>query len=107
MPGVRLHHPDLRNCTYTIIHFGVRLTQPMFCWVCQRMHIHKTYHLGLDQVGDVTVSETIYAYLQEAGLEELQATKEDRDPPPVFVDTGHQRKVIVVSREGKKEAASG
>lgn len=101
MPGVRLHHPDLRNCTYTLIHFGRPLTAPMMCWVCNQIHIDKTYHLGLDQVGDVVVSETVYARLREAGLDGLKATKEITNPEPQVLDMETKTRPIVVSREGR------
>lgn len=102
--GVRLHHPDLRNCTYTLIHFGRPLTQPMTCWVCQGVHDHKTYHLGLDQVGDVVVSEEIYERLNEAGLDGLIATKDIPKPEPIRLvvpGAGDSiRRPLVVAREG-------
>ena len=105
MSGVRLHHPELRNCTYTLIHFGRPLTQPMFCWLCQGVHDLKTYHLGLDQVGDVVVSETVYERLREAGLDGLQATKEIPKPEPLRLEVPGQgtqlRRPLVVAREGR------
>ena len=105
MSGVRLHHPDLRHCTYTLIHFGKPLVQPMFCWVCNQTHIHKTYHLGLDQVGDVVVSEEIYASLQEANLDGLVATKEITSPEPQRLEGPGPdttlRRPLVVAREGR------
>ena len=103
MSGVRLHHPDLRSCTYTLIHFGRPLTQPMVCWVCQQIHTHKTYHLALDQLGDVVVSETIYARLQETGLDGLTATKEITQPEPQRLEMPNGqplKRPLVVSREG-------
>ncbi len=100
MPGVRLHHPELRNCTFTIIHFGRPLTHEMLCPVCKLLHTHKTYHLALDALGDVVVSEVIYARLKDADLGELIATKEIAKPEPLRVDLGAAPPTNVVSREG-------
>jgi hypothetical protein len=100
MPGVRLHHPSLRNCTYTLIHEGRPLTAPHMCNLCKQTHFHKTYHLGLDQLGDVVVSETIYERIKEAGLDELQATKEILSPDPQRIDMSKpQEQLTIVSRE--------
>lgn len=99
MPGVKLHHPDLRNCTYTLIHDGRALRQPMACYVCGITHHHKTYHLGLDAGGNVVVSEEVFKNLEEAGLDELQAKSELKKPPAQRLDMGDTQKPLVVSRE--------
>jgi hypothetical protein len=101
MPGVRLHHPTLRSCTYTLIHFGRPLQQPIQCPMCHQLHTHKTYHLGLDAVGDVVVSEVVFERVKEAGLDELKVLDGVAQPEPLVVDTSQQRTVHVVSREGR------
>lgn len=100
MPGIKLHHPELRNCTYTLIHEGRPLTAPHLCWVCGMTHFHKTYHLMLDSAGDITVSETVFQRLEEAGLDELQPKTEERKPPRMVVGmNGNGKRPLVVSRE--------
>ena len=102
MPGVRLHHPSLRSCTYTLIHEGRPMHAPVACGVCGMTHYHKTYHLGLDAIGDVVVSETVYERVKEAGLDELKVLDEVRRPDPLRVDlnTAGQRE-LVIPRERK------
>lgn len=99
MPGIRLHHPELRNCVYTLIHQGRPLVRPMLCPMCHYIHAHKTYHLGLDGVGDVVVSEVVFARLEEAGLGELRASQEVRRPERMVMDMNDTRAPLVVSRE--------
>jgi len=99
MPGIRIHHPSLRNCTYTLVHEGRPLTRPMRCPVCQQVHWHKTYHLALDGMGDVVVSEVVLARLREAGLGDLKVIREIKKPDPQVVDTTKLPNLTVVSRE--------
>jgi hypothetical protein len=83
--GVRLHHPELRSCTFTITNHAIPLVAPMFCWSCSGgpegtptprrvIHTHKTYHLAIDAAGDVVVAEELveamrgWGLLREAGL---------------------------------------
>lgn len=101
MPGVRLRHPTLRNCTYTLIHQGrpIRAKEPIVCLVCGMTHHHKTYHLALDALGEVVVSETVFKNIEEAGLDELQAVGQVNDPEPLIIQHGSFVQPLVVSRE--------
>lgn len=99
MPGIRIQHPSLRNCTYTLIHYGRPLKAPIACRVCGLTHHHKTYHLALDALGEVVVSETVYARLKEAGLDELQAVSEVARPEPQRIVMNGNAPTLVVSRE--------
>lgn len=108
--GVRLHHPFLRSCVFTITNYAVRLVAPMYCWSCsgapegqsQRPIIHefKTFHLTIDAVGDVVVAEGIYELMKRNGLlEDLRAMKEIRTPDPMRLDLGQFKVPVTVSRE--------
>ena len=102
MSGIRLHHPSLRSCTYTLIHEGRPMHTPVSCGVCGMRHHHKTYHLGLDAIGDVVVSETVYERIKEAGLDELKVMTEVKKPDPMRVDmNGSTQRKLVVPRERK------
>lgn len=99
MPGIRIQHPSLRNCTYTLVHQGRPLRAPIVCRVCGLVHHHKTYHLALDALGEVTVSETVYERLKEAGLDELKAKGKDPKPEPQRIVMNGAAPTLVVSRE--------
>jgi hypothetical protein len=96
--GIRLHHPNLRSCVYTLVHFGRPYTQPFQCGLCLQVHMHKTYHLSLDAVGDVVVSETVFRMLEAVGLNELQAKREVL-PEVQVLDFNNPHNPNVVSRE--------
>jgi hypothetical protein len=78
MAGVRLHHSELRNVTYTITNYAVPLKAPMFCWSCSGglegasprvvIHDHKTFHLNINAAGDVVVAEELVEMMHRTGL---------------------------------------
>jgi hypothetical protein len=71
----------------------------MVCGVCGGTHFHKTYHLGLDAIGDVVVSETVFERIKEAGLDELKVLNGVSKPEPMRIDMNATNKQIVVPRE--------
>ena len=104
--GVRLHHPTLRSCVYTLLHEGRPLrfkpgaAQPV-CAVCLTTHTVKTYHLWLDGQGDTVVSEVVFERIKEAGLDELKVLGQV-EPEPLVVGLGTPvREAHVVAREKK------
>jgi hypothetical protein len=110
MEGVRLHHPSLRRCVFTITNYAVRLVQPMFCAQCSGglegsaprnvIHEFKTIHLNIDAVGDVVVAEGIYEMMKRNGLVgELKATKAIPHPEPMRIGVGGFEQVITVDRD--------
>lgn len=105
--GVRLHHPNLRNCTYTLVHFGRPLQHETFCGACQQLHFDKTYHLALDGVGDVVVSEVVYERVKEAGLGELKVLNEIKAPEPQVLDMNNRKIPNIISRENGQHALKG
>lgn len=84
MPGVRLKHPTLKSCTFTVIHTR-RYVVPLLCPVCGHPHERKTYHLNLDSEGAVIVSQTVFERLKEIGLAGMQLANEVLVPPPLTV----------------------
>lgn len=92
MPGVRLHHPTLRSCTFTVEDVLRPYRTPYTCPVCSVAHnapvthSHKTYHLDLDSEGDIIVSETVFAHLKTLpGLAGLLPKNEVQKPPDLVV----------------------
>jgi hypothetical protein len=59
MPGIKLHHETLRNCTVAVeCQRGYRA--PYNCPLCNVTHNYKTVHLNLDNEGDVIVSTGVW-----------------------------------------------
>lgn len=54
MSGLRIHHPELRNCVLIIPHPGGNGRKP------------KDIHITIDNEGDSIVSETVWQHLKEA-----------------------------------------
>ena len=76
MPGVRIHHPTMKNCTLLIPHPGDPKTG----------RAPKDYHIKLDSDGDCIVSETVLQRLLEArrsglSLHDFVILNEVKDPP--------------------------
>lgn len=93
MTGVRLHHPELRNVTYTITNYAVPLKASMVCASCSGVvHTHKTYHLNIDAAGDVIVAEELTEVMHRAGLLKeagLVTMKQIIKPPPMVIEPGN------------------
>lgn len=92
MPGVRLHHPTHRSCTFLAEDVTRPYRVPVTCPVCSAahgapvQHHVKTYHLDLDSEGDVIVSETVFARLKTMpGLAGLFPKNEVAKPPDLVI----------------------
>ncbi len=99
--GVRLHHPDLRNCVLTIAEARMYPNPEGFaCPTCQVTHLFKTHHITLDSNGDAVVHEDIYELFKREGIiQDLKATREVT-PRPIVLDMANTVPVdIVVSAE--------
>jgi hypothetical protein len=90
MPGLRVQHPVRRNCRYTVVE-QVPYTQPFNCpppqvGGCGRVHVFKTYHLNLDEVGSAVISRGVYERIRTA-LERdgFIVANEVKDPPTIAI----------------------
>jgi hypothetical protein len=103
MSGVRLHHPELRSVTYTITNYAIPLKAPMVCASCKGfVHTYKTYHLNIDNAGDVIVAEELTEMMQRTGLlkeAQLMAMETIAKPPPMVITPGHSVVPLTVDRE--------
>lgn len=102
--AIRLHHPTLRNAFNTIEDTTRPLKRkpgwvPTACRVCDVVHTYKTYHLWFDSVGDVEVSEEIYAHLRRIGLAEIKDLGTTTPTPQVLDMGATPEPVPVISRE--------
>jgi hypothetical protein len=83
--GVRLYHPSLRNCEFTLEQQSRIYPVPHECPKCSKNHIFKTFHLTLNEHGYATVHEGIYdLFVKENMLGELRAMREVT-PRPVII----------------------
>jgi len=87
MPGIRLHHETLRNCTVAVeCKRGYR--KPFVCPLCNVTHNYKTVHLTLDNEGDVVVSTGVWKK-DLKGHPNLGFTYEnDVEKPPALIIGG-------------------
>jgi hypothetical protein len=75
--AVRLRHPSKRNCIWTFTQPAVRYPTPHMCHMCNQIHIFKTFHLNLNEHGEVAVHPDIYELMKANGIVgELHAMKE-------------------------------
>jgi hypothetical protein len=75
--AVRLRHPTKRNCIWTFTQPAVRYSPPHMCHMCNQIHIFKTFHLNLNENGEVAVHPDIYELMKANSIVgELHAMKE-------------------------------
>lgn len=91
MPGIRLHHPTLRNCVVALE--SVRpYKQPFQCPLCGRTHLFKTVHLTLDDSGDVIVSKHAFEKdIKDVPGLPFTIENEVTKPPPMILTLNGQR----------------
>ena len=99
--SVRVHHPTLRNCIFTLTQPSRPYPSPYPCPMCEQTHTYKTFHLNLDEHGNVCVTQEIYELFKSEGiLEDLRAIK-SVTPAPTIIDMNNTATPsIVISREG-------
>ncbi len=100
--AVYLHHPMFRSCTFTVEQPDRPYSEPYPCSTCNQFHEYKTYHLNLNEHGDVCVSDAVYENMKRLNiLGELKATREVM-PLPTVLNLGNQPQIgqfTVISRE--------
>lgn len=88
MTSVRLHHPEYRNVTVVVEHGGRPYTQPLWCIHCDRFHQFKAYHLKVDSMGDVVVTEVIHDRLKEINFGGFKVLGPENNPEPIVLGLG-------------------
>ena len=98
MAGVRLQHPTARNVRFSISEPDhpypggpYQCTPPEFGG-CGQVHIFKTHHLNVDEVGSAIVGDVLFerarAHLLAAGF---SIANEVKKPPTLGIGLGPQR----------------
>lgn len=89
MPGIRLHHAELRNCTVAVE--CVRgYAQPYSCPLCNVTHRYKTVHLNLDNEGDVIVSTGVWEDLRDVPGLPFTYDADVASPPALIIGMNGQ-----------------
>lgn len=101
MAGLRIHHPELRDCKLLVPHPGDARTgrKP------------KDYHITIDSEGNAIVSETVWMRLQQARASNLSPhafllLNEVADPPMQMVGdiAGREVRTFRQTPEGVSDA---
>lgn len=79
--GIRIQHATERNVTFTLVDGSRLLAAPMECGACHRFHVHKTYHLVLDESGAAIVSQEIWQRLQRIPGNPFSLANAVKEPP--------------------------
>jgi hypothetical protein len=83
--AVRLRHPTRRSCVWLVVLPSIRYPVPYDCHRCNQSHIFKTFHLDLNEHGEVAVHPDIYELFKANGIVgELRAMKEVTPRPHVI-----------------------
>lgn len=83
MPGIRIHHIELKNCVLLVQHPGEIKS---FLRTKNKGRKPKEYRIRLDNDGNCIVSETVWMRIQEAGAgSKFIVLNEVADPPTLTV----------------------
>jgi hypothetical protein len=99
MSGVRLRHPTLTNCVFTVEDVDRPYRSPIQCLMCKETHYVKTYHLRLDGGGTVIVSPEILGQLKKLpALAGLTVENEVTKPPAQTIGVGGKAEPFRIER---------
>ena len=93
MPGVRIHHPSLRNTmvVYELLHWPYP-GGPYLCGRCNKAHVHKAVHLDIDNEGDTVVGEENWDSLKEYVEKDFKVLNRIARPEPLVLGMGNGHK---------------
>lgn len=98
--AVRLHHPTLRNTVFTVERQDVIYPHPYPCPGCKELHIFKTFHLNLNENGNVTVTPEIYDLFKAQGIDKAFSVVNEATPAPTILRMDDEwQPDFIVSRE--------
>jgi hypothetical protein len=100
MPGVRLHHVDLRNSAVVFELPDRPYPTPFLCSTCSKAHTHKAVHLRVDNDGDVCVAEESFEVIRQYLGPDWKVMNLIETPPPMVLGfDGKQEQFHVEFRE--------
>lgn len=98
MPGVKLHHPVLRNAMLVAEDPDRPYPVPYICTACDRVHINKAVHLRFDGVGDVCVAEEAWGNMKHL-FPELKEMGYVAQPEPMTLGMNGKSETYWVVRQ--------
>lgn len=96
MAGIRVQHPEARNCRFTVVENDRPYLTPYQCTPpefggCGVVHMFKTHHLNLDENGSVIIGDVLYQKIKGLlALNGFQETNEVKRPPTLGIGVGSQ-----------------
>ncbi len=97
MAGVRVQHPTQRGVRFTVVEDDRPYPQPFQCTPpefggCGRVHLFKTHHLNLDDVGAVIVGDKLFEKIAgHLAIYGFVVANEVAKPPTIGLSLGPQR----------------
>ena len=99
MPGVSIHHQDLRSQTLVFEIPDWPYPVPFLCPACETTHTNKAVHLRFDQVGDCVVAEETWDKIAPHLAGVVTVGKKISNPEPMVLGVGGgKREVFQVVR---------
>lgn len=94
MPGVQIHHAELRSQTLVFEIPDWPYPVPFLCSACETTHTNKAIHLRFDAVGDCVVEEEAWAKLAPYIGSQVTVGKKISDPEPYVVGMGDGKREV-------------
>lgn len=85
MPGVQIHHADVRDATFVFEIPDWPYPVPFLCSTCNTTHLHKAVHLRFDSMGDCVVAEETWDRIAPYLAGEVSVGKKVSDPEPLVL----------------------
>lgn len=91
MAGVRVIHATVRNARFTIVEGDRPYPTPYTCTPpefggCGSVHLFKTHHLNVDELGAVTIGDELYQRIARLlALNGFQLANEVKKPPTLGI----------------------
>lgn len=98
MPGIRVQHPTHKNVRYTVVEPNIPYPVPYQCTPpefggCGSVHLFKTHHLNLDDVGAVILSTGMYDRIKDRLTQDgFSLTNEVAKPPAMGIGMARDQK---------------
>lgn len=94
MPGVQIHHVELRSRTLVFEIPEWPYPVPFLCSTCETTHTNKAVHLRFDAVGDCVVAEETWEKLAPYLKGQVKVGKKIAEPEPMVLAMGNGKREV-------------